>query len=484
MIGMKKKLAAIFTSLALACTIGVALPAAAVNVDAASATLTDGTVVDNVVPIAGWVSDGTTATLLKLNTQIGEFDIVLDAKTDYGTTKYLCPGEICVVDLYAGTDGKFHAAKIEQNTINSSSASGAVEVGATIAANAESTVAATTTTTTTTTTADTNVTYATGTIGSSSGNNVIYLVVENQGTMTIKLDANTDMTNGKVALIGEKYKVGFYNGGDGYLHAASLVYLGSSSLANANLKSGNIVENLTGTVESATMNMVTITMSDGSEMLVKLDAETDTTDCRVLGAGFDLTYSVQGAADGYLHAVKLTDDAVTEAASVVSEGSMGDAGTIANPTSTTTVTGTPQMDSTDDILDMSVNGQTMKVRLDSNTQYVHCSAIRPGFTYYVTVYNGSDGYLHASRVEPMDHYAGDGSTINTSSTITFTGTVTSDTTNAVLYLKDSTGSVMTIKLDTTCDCTGARVLRNDREISVVCGHGSDGYWHAMNIAKN
>ena len=59
----------------------------------------------------------------------------------------------------------------------------------------------------------------------------------------------------------------------------------------------------------------------------------------------------------------------------------------------------------------------------------------------------------------------------------------SNTVNDTLYLKDSTGSVMTIRLDTTCDCTGARILRDNREIVVRCGHGSDGYWHAMSIAK-
>ncbi|HCW24273.1 MAG TPA: hypothetical protein DGX96_11865, partial [Lachnospiraceae bacterium] len=109
---MKKKLAAILTSLALACTITAALPAT--GVQAASVKLTDGTTVDG-TPIAAWVADGSTVTLLKLNSQAGAFDVVLDSKTDYGKTKYVVPGEVIVLDLYVGSDNRFHAAKIEQN---------------------------------------------------------------------------------------------------------------------------------------------------------------------------------------------------------------------------------------------------------------------------------------------------------------------------------------------------------------------------------
>ena len=478
---MKKKLAAILTSLALACTITAALPAT--GVQAASVKLTDGTTVDG-TPIAAWVADGSTATLLKLNSQAGAFDVVLDSKTDYGKTKYVVPGEVIVLDLYVGSDNRFHAAKIEQNTTNAN-VSGAVAVGTDIAKAAESAAAQTTATkpaTTTTTTATTqNVSYATGTIGSKSENNLIYLNVTNQGTMQIKLDANTDMSNGKVALIGSTYKVGFYNGGDGYLHAASLYYLGDSSLANANGNAGTVVEDLYGTVKSADMNMMTISIQSDSDMKVKLDANTDTSGCRVLGAGFKIKFSVQGSVDGYLHATKITDTVTPTV--TTTEGSMGDKGTIANPAETTYITGTPTADSTDDLMQISVNGQLMKVRLDSNTKYYHCSAIRPGYTHYLHVYVGTDGYMHAADVQPMDRYAGDGSKINTNSTATFTGKVQSNTVNDTLYLKDSTGSVMTIRLDTTCDCTGARILRDNREIVVRCGHGSDGYWHAMSIAK-
>ncbi len=79
--------------------------------------------------------------------------------------------------------------------------------------------------------------------------------------------------------------------------------------------------------------------------------------------------------------------------------------------------------------------------------------------------------------------AGNGNNVNRNAQQNFTGTVLQQTTNNVLHLRLSDGSVVQIKLDVTTNSAGCPILRNNRKINVQCGYGSDGYWHAMTITR-
>lgn len=161
---------------------------------------------------------------------------------------------------------------------------------------------------------------------------------------------------------------------------------------------------------------------------------------------------------------------------------MGDAGMLTGQ-NTVTVTGTVMSDSTDDVMLLSSSGQTMKLRLDSGSKGTNLSAIVPGFSYSVSLYLGTDGYNHVASITNLaGNDAGNGRNVNTAKTVNVSGTIT-EARCGYLKLKDASGSVMTIRLDTTTDVSKCRILRTGRKIKVTCAYASDGYLHATALVR-
>lgn len=470
---MKKKAArTLLTALCAAAVVTIApCTAPAVEAEAATVKLAGGTSVD-AVPVAGTVASGCTGTLLLLNTEIGQFRIVLDTNTQYGTTQYLNEGAIILCDIYAGSDGQFHAADIQINSDNTKK-TGSVAVGTSVASSASSSSS-----TSTSTTVTQNTVRVYGTVDDDTTTDLLTLVTSD-GTMQITLDDSTDMSDGKVLIPGYAYNVDIYRGTGTYNHAAKVIDTsGNNVYSNSGVDSTHTVT-ITGTVLSGTVQNVLYLSTSGGNMTIRIDSGTDTTSCHVLKEGQSVTATVAGSSDGYLHATKLVDNT----AKSVTEGSMGDAGMLTGQ-NTVTVQGTVLDSSTDDVMDLSVDGETMKLRLDSGSVGTNISAIVPGYSYSVSLYLGTDGYNHVSMITNLSgDDAGGGSGINKNSTQTFTGTVLDGTTCAKLLLKDSSGSTVQIKLDTTTDTSKGRILRTGRTIKVVCAHGYDGYWHATSIIR-
>lgn len=65
--------------------------------------------------------------------------------------------------------------------------------------------------------------------------------------------------------------------------------------------------------------------------------------------------------------------------------------------------------------------------------------------------------------------------------VTVEGTVTDKTTDSLLYLQTS-GGLMIIKIDSSTDLTGCKMLLPDKKVRVTCARQSDAYLHASRIA--
>ncbi|MCM1124655.1 MAG: hypothetical protein NC416_18930 [Eubacterium sp.] len=303
-----------------------------------------------------------------------------------------------------------------------------------------------------------------------------------EGNMEIKLDSGTDASACKVLLPGSNINVSVSHGSDGYLHAVKITTGAQASTVTLDSSTGATV---TGTISDKTKDDVLVVKTPQGEMQIKLDTTTNLSGCTVLVV--DKTYSITcvRGSDAYMHATSITD------ASGVSLGSSASTTPISSLTpapespvnaSTSTVTGTVNKKTKDNLLYLSTNAGEMQIVIDANTDSRNGMFLMPGRTLIVSVYRGSDAYMHAATIIGVK----DGvlpASVDTSSTSTVSGTVNSKSTENILYLNTSAGE-MELKLDVVRSVSGCKVLVADRKITVTCARGSDAYMHAVDIIGN
>jgi len=147
-----------------------------------------------------------------------------------------------------------------------------------------------------------------------------------------------------------------------------------------------------------------------------------------------------------------------------------------------TVPGTVLSGTTDTLLYLSTTAGTMEIRIDSNADTSGCKILLPDKQVYLTCYRGSDAYMHAGRIIDNTVSSSAAATVNSTKTITVSGTVTSDTSSQILFLSTS-GGIMQIKLDSSTQMNG-NVLVVGEQILVTCGSGSDAFLHAISVSAN
>lgn len=124
----------------------------------------------------------------------------------------------------------------------------------------------------------------------------------------------------------------------------------------------------------------------------------------------------------------------------------------------------------------------MQIVTDSNTDSRNGMFLMPGRNITVTVYRGSDAYMHAAVITgPKEAVIP--ATVDTSSTSTVSGTVSAKSTENMLYLQTKSGE-MELKMDAVRSMTGYKILTVDRKVTVTCARGSDAYMHAVDIVGN
>ena len=384
--------------------------------------------------VQGTVASGTTAELLMLSTEDGKMEIKIDSSTDVSEARILLPETKLSVAISHGSDGYWHATKITYN---------GAAVGITIDTSKTSTV--------------------TGTISDKTNGDVLYVDTV-QGEMQIKYDQTTNINGCSVLVANKKYNITCARGSDAYMHAISIADASNTQNNSSSSMGGTYVN---GTVSSkTTSDVLSLDTKDGT-MEFKIDGNADTTNGKWKTTGTKLTVWFYRGNDAYLHASRVAEGTTTGG------NNSNTTGTVTN-----TFTGTVSSKTTESVLFLDTKDGTMEFKIDSNANTINGLVTVAGNKMTVGGYNGNDGYWHASTL--TGERGSSSASVNTSATITVSGTVSGKSTEKVLFL-DTNGGTMELKLDALRSVNNCKVLVVGKKLTVTCGSGNDEYWHALDI---
>ncbi|MCM1263722.1 MAG: hypothetical protein NC313_13505 [Butyrivibrio sp.] len=317
-----------------------------------------------------------------------------------------------------------------------------------------------------------------GTVSSKTSGDVLFLSTKN-GMMEIKVDSNTDAGDVKVLIPNRTINVSVTYGNDGYLHAAKIFTQAPKTIATVDTTN---TFKASGTISTKSNDELLYFNSPGSgEMQIKLDDTTKMNAGAVLLVNKTYTITCGRGSDAYLHAVSIDDPA---AASTSSVASTANSPVPANAVTaqTTVVAGTVGNNTTEKLLYLNTSGGEMQIVIDANTDSRFGMVLTPGRNLTLSVYRGSDAYMHAAIILGVKS-AAVASQIDTSAPMTVTGTVGSKSTEDLLYLNTSQGE-MQLKLDAVYNVSNCKVLTSGKQVTVTCGRGSDAFLHALTIKGN
>lgn len=320
-----------------------------------------------IATVEGTVMSGTTSELLKLSTKEGDMEIKLDSGTDTSGCKILLPDKKIFVSVCHGNDEYLHAVKI------------------TSAAPTQSV------------TLDSSSTIVTGKITDKSKDDILYVDTA-QGEMQIKLDATTNLSGCSVLVENKSYSITCARGSDAYMHAISIADGTSSSSTGSSLGTSYGASSLTpapsspvtaststvsGTVSDKTKENLLYLSTDGGEMQIVIDSNTDSRSGMVLTPDRKLTVAVYRGSDAYMHAASITGNKESTWSVDI------------DTSSTPTVTGTVGSKSTENILYLDTPQGQMELKLDAVRSVSGCKVLVSGRKLSLTCARGSDAYMHA-----------------------------------------------------------------------------------------
>ena len=302
----------------------------------------------------------------------------------------------------------------------------------------------------------------TGTISDKTTGDVLFVNTP-QGEMQIKYDQTTNIRGCSVLVANKKYTITCARGSDAYMHATVITDASSSSTGS---NSGSAVF-VNGTVgKNTTDSLLYLSTKDGM-MEIKVDAGADTTGGKWKKEGTKLTVYFYRGSDAYIHANK-----VVEGTTVMPASSNA-------PAATNSFTGTVANNTTENVLFLSTKDGVMEFKIDNNANTMNGMIHTPGNKLTVSAYyGGADGYWHASATTGVKDSCT--ANINNSSTVNVSGTVSSRSTEKILYLDTKEGT-MEIKMDSVRSLNNCKVLITGKKVTVSCAIGSDEYWHAYDI---
>lgn len=322
-----------------------------------------------------------------------------------------------------------------------------------------------------------------GSIMSGTTNDLLKLSTQ-EGNMEIKIDSGTDASACKVLLPGKQVVVSVSHGTDGYLHAAKIT---SGAQTESFTLDSSSNATITGTISEKSQEDVLCVNTKQGEMQIKLDPSTDMSGCSVLVVNRTYTITCARGSDAYMHATAIADAASGANSSVENGAQTASSSLTPSPASvvtasTSTVTGKVDRKTEEGLLYLSTVYGEMQVVIDSNTDTRNGMFMMPGREITVTVYRGSDAYMHAAVITGAKDTVVPAS-VDTFSTSTVSGTVNARSNENMLYLQTKWGE-MELKLDTVKSMTGYKILTEDRKVTVTCARGADAYMHVVDLAGN
>ncbi len=232
-----------------------------------------------------------------------------------------------------------------------------------------------------------------------------------------------------------------------------------------------IIANIQGTVSKGTTSDTLYLYSPSSgNYTIKIDSDTDTSKCRLLVPGKAVTVAIYRGDDAVLHAENIVGGKANNSVTV--------------DANRTTVSGVVKDNSTEEMIYLDTTGGEMQIKIDPTTDFTGTKLMVAGKTITVVCSRGSDAYMHAVSISDNSTTQSSTAAVSTSSTpentIAVTGYPTESSTSNMLYL-DTSGGVMSIKVDDTSDTNGGFMFIPGNKLTVYVYRGSDAYMHAAKI---
>lgn len=303
--------------------------------------------------VHGTILSGTNEELLKLSTSDGNMEIKLDSGTDTSACKVLLPDKKVTVNLTYGSDAYWHASKITSES---------PDLGIALDSDTTATV--------------------TGKVGKKTSGDILFFETP-QGEMEIKLDATTNMSGCSFLVMGKPYEIVCARGSDAYMHAISISDVTSSKTSSVPAGVDPSSMKVAGTVGASTKEDLLYLVTKEGEMQFKIDSNANTSSGIILTPDNKLTVYFYHGNDGYLHATGITGN----------KDSGSDARVDTSDTST--VTGTVEDNSTENILFLNTRDGVMELKLDKLNSLSNCKVLVKGKKVSLTCAYGSDAYMHA-----------------------------------------------------------------------------------------
>lgn len=318
-----------------------------------------------------------------------------------------------------------------------------------------------------------------GTILADTKTGMLYLSTSG-GVMEIKLDGDTDVSECKALLAERKITVSLSHGTDGYMHAVKI----TSEVNNdtVNLDQGSTA--VYGTLSKQSKADLLVFKTQQGTMEIRLDASTDMSNCSILVPESNYTILCSRGSDAYMHALSIADgNAKISMPSLKASSSLTPAPQ--NPSNmrvpTAAVVGTVASGTRDDLLHLSTSGGEMEIVIDADTDTRNGVVLVPGNLLVVSLYHGSDAYLHAVMVAGVKTVSNAVIDTTAESQSTVSGTIAEKSTEDILRLDTSAGT-MELKMDAVERIAGCKALTVGKRVTIILTRGSDAYLHAIEIA--
>lgn len=254
-----------------------------------------------------------------------------------------------------------------------------------------------------------------------------------------------------------------------------------ASAPKMDVQAAEIIATVQGKVmEGTTAKMLYLDTSDG-RMEIKIDAETNTSGCKMLLPKKKISVALSHGSDGYLHAVAISEGAIDPSISL-------------DMTKISTVIGTVDAKTTEERLYLDTDQGEMEIRMDSTTDLSGCSLLVVEGRYSVRCARGSDAVMHALSISDVTASVVEAPQADTAlqaytqapvvnvtgETRTVSGTVRQSTNETVLNLGTSEGD-FTFMIDENTDTSKGMVLTPDNKLMVTYFRGADSNLHAASI---
>lgn len=244
----------------------------------------------------------------------------------------------------------------------------------------------------------------------------------------------------------------------------ALVMVTAFTTIDVNAKADNV--RVSGTVAVGTTTSLIKLITSGGIMEIKVDGNTDMSECKSLIPETKLVIDITYGSDSYWHAVKVAPGGRSLGVNI-------------DTSTTKTVYGSIKSVRGVDLLEIYTGKENMLVKLDNSTDYSGLSIMLLDKTYEFRVAKGSDDYWYVLAMSDSNYNVSTGAVTapTLEATATVTGIIADKSTNDIICLTTDQGEIL-LKLGYL---NKSYVLYKGQKITARIGC-KDGYWHAVSIS--